>query len=312
MKVVVTGGAGFIGSHLVDALIANDAEVHVLDNLVSGKIENVNAKAIIQLVDICSKEAKQLIVRFKPDFVVHLAAQADVGKSVHDPKYDAEVNIKGTINVLEASREAGVKKVIFASTSAVYGNLNKELITEDAQVNPASYYGLSKLTAEQYIQLFHELYRLPFTVLRFANVYGPRQLPKGEGGVVSVFLERIKMNGSLRVHGDGEQTRDFIYVTDVVNAIRAAMEHGHQQTIQISTAKRTSINEILNHLSDIHGFSVDTISAADRPGDIKHSCLCNKKAKSMLKWSPKVSILEGLTETYLYNQVQLDVDWGMQ
>jgi len=171
---------------------------------------------------------------------------------------------------------------------------------------------LSKLTAESYIRLFYELYRLPYTILSYANVYGPRQLPKGEGGVVSVFLERIKLGATLSVHGDGEQTRDFIFVSDIVKANLAALDRGNQETIQIGTSQRTSINEVLSHLSGIHGFNVETASTARRDGDIKHSCLCNKKALQLLGWSPEIDIKKGLKETYFYGQDRLNSDWGMQ
>ena len=302
MKVIVTGGAGFIGSHLVDALILKGAEVHILDNLVAGQLVSVNPKAELHEVDICSEEAKSIILHVKPDAVFHLAAQADVGMSVQNPKYDADVNIKGTINILEASRDARVKKFIFASTSAVYGNLKKEFLSENETTIPASYYGLSKLTAESYIRLFYELYRLPYTILRYANVYGPRQLPKGEGGVIAVFLNRLKTDGTLSVHGDGEQTRDFIYVTDIVAANIAALDRGAQQTIQISTSKKTSINDILKRLAVIHGQCIQTVFTAPREGDIKHSCLNNEKAQNVLNWHPTVDILNGLNETYDFQQ----------
>ncbi|MGE6489029.1 NAD-dependent epimerase/dehydratase family protein [Paenisporosarcina sp. NPDC076898] len=302
MKFVVTGGAGFIGSHLVDALILSGAEVHILDNLVSGQLENVNKKAELHIVDICSAEAKNIILGIKPDAVFHLAAQADVGKSVQDPQYDADINIKGTINILEACRDSKVKKFIFASTSAVYGNLSRDLLTEDEATNPASYYGLSKLTAEGYIRLFYELYRLPFTILRYANVFGPRQLPKGEGGVIAVFLNRMREGKSLSVHGDGEQTRDFIYVSDIVAANLAALNGGSQETIQVSTSKKYSINELLKLLAEINGHSIQTIHTASREGDIKHSCLCNKKAQQILGWQPLVNIQDGMIDTYDYYQ----------
>lgn len=298
MKVIVTGGAGFIGSHLVDALILKGVEVHILDNLVAGQISNVNTKAELHEVDICSEEAKSIVINVKPDAVFHLAAQADVGKSVQNPKYDADVNIKGTINMLEASRDAKVKKFVFASTSAVYGNLNKDILYENEKTVPASYYGLSKLTAESYIRLFYELYRVPYTILRYANVYGPRQLPKGEGGVIAVFLNRLKTAGTLSVHGDGEQTRDFIYVTDIVAANIAALDRGAQHTIQISTSKKTSINDILNRLAIIHGENIRTVFTASREGDIKHSCLNNEKAQDLLNWHPTVDISKGLNNTY--------------
>lgn len=309
MKAIVSGGAGFIGSHLVDALISKGIEVHILDNLVSGQLEQVNPNAYLHVVDICSEEARKIVLDVRPDAFFHLAAQADVGESVQNPRYDADVNIIGTINMLEACHKAKVKKFIFASTSAVYGNLNKALLTEVDVSIPASYYGLSKLTAESYIRLFYELYRQSYTILRYANVYGPRQLPKGEGGVVSVFFDRIKKGGNIHVHGDGNQTRDFIYVKDIVAANIAALEYGDKETIQVSTSQRTSINEILNLFTDLHSMKVTKEYTPPREGDIKHSCLCNKKAQSLLKWQPTYTIEEGLKETYAYHQ-KLDKESG--
>ena len=303
MKVIVSGGAGFIGSHLVDALIDRGIEVHIIDNLVSGRKVNINPQAQLHVVDICSEEASKIIMNIRPDAFYHLAAQADVGKSVQYPKYDGDVNIIGTLNMLEACRKAKVGKFIFASTSAVYGNLNSELLSEDEITVPASFYGLSKLTAESYIRLFYELYRQSYTILRYANVYGPRQLPKGEGGVVSVFLDRIQKGGHINVHGDGEQTRDFIYVKDIVAANIAALENGDQETIHVSTSQKTSINEILSLVTDIHGMTISRKLTAPREGDIKHSCLCNKKAINLLNWKPLYTIEEGLRETYAFHQL---------
>lgn len=298
MKVIVSGGAGFIGSHLVDALISKGIEVHILDNLDSGQLDQVNPKAQLHIVDICSEEARKIVIDVKPHAFFHLAAQTDVMKSVQNPRYDADVNIIGTINMLEACRRAKVNKFIFASTSAVYGNLNKALLLEEDVTVPVSYYGLSKLTAESYIRLFYELYRQSYTILRYANVYGPRQIPKGEGGVVSVFFDRINKGGNIHVHGDGHQTRDFIYVKDIVAANIAALDSGDQDTIQISTSQKTSINKILSLLADIHGIRIVKKFTAPRKGDIKHSCLCNKKAQNLLKWNPTYPIEVGLRETY--------------
>jgi len=302
MKAIVTGGCGFIGSHLVEELISKGIEVHMLDNMASGYLRNASPLAIMHNEDIRSREAKQIILREKPDVVFHLAAQADVARSIQEPVYDADVNINGTINILEACHEADVKKVIFSSTAAVYGNLQKELISEEDMAVPSSYYGLSKLTAESYIRLFYQLYGLSYTILRYGNVYGPRQTAKGEGGVVAVFLDMIKKGIPLCIHGDGKQTRDFIYVKDIVQANIAAIERGHQQTIQVSTSQRTSVNELLNMMIKIHGSPFDTTHVPAREGDIKHSCLDNKKARQLLKWQPQVNILQGLKETYTFSQ----------
>ncbi|KWW22540.1 UDP-glucose 4-epimerase [Peribacillus simplex] len=301
MKAIVTGGAGFIGSHLVEELILNGAEVHVLDNMISGHIDHVHPNAVIHTEDIRSKEAAQTIMKVKPDVVYHLAAQADVARSILDPQYDADVNINGTINMLKACQEASVRKLIFSSTSGVYGNLQKDLISESDPTGPVSYYGLSKLAAEAYIRLFHQLYGLEYTILRYGNVYGPRQTAKGEGGVVAVFLERIKKGLPLRIHGDGEQTRDFIYVKDIVRANTASVNHGNQETIQVSTAQKTSVNQLLSMLTQIHGSAVETLHSVGRTGDIKHSCLDNRKARQSLNWYPKTAIFQGLSETYSFS-----------
>jgi len=301
MKAVVTGGAGFIGSHLVEELIKKGIEVHVLDNMTAGNLSNVHPLAVIHTEDICSIEAKRIILKEKPDVVFHLAAQADVARSINDPKYDADVNINGTINMLEACREITLKKFIFASTSGVYGDLQKDLISEEDLTVPVSYYGLSKLTAESYIRLFNHLYGIPYTILRYGNVYGPRQTAKGEGGVVAVFLERLKKGMPLNIHGNGEQTRDFIYVKDIVQANIASIEGGNQHTVQISTTKSTSINQLLEILKQIHSSKIEALHTSTRIGDIKHSCLDNKKARQILSWQPQFNILDGITETYNYS-----------
>lgn len=301
MKAVVTGGAGFIGSHLVEELLLQGAKVHVLDNLVSGQLKNVHPLAVMHIEDIRSQGAKQIIKREKPDVVFHLAAQADVAQSIREPKYDADMNINGTINILEACREASVKKIIFASTSGVYGNLQKDLISEKDLTMPISYYGLSKLTAESYIRLFHQLYGLSYTILRFGNVYGPRQSAKGEGGVIAIFLDRIKKGMPLMIHGDGEQTRDFVYVKDIVRANITAVEKGDQETIQVSTGRSVSVNHLVKMLTQIYGSPIETIYTHARTGDIKHSCLDNKKARQLLQWNPQVDIFNGLTETYTFS-----------
>ncbi|RKP56231.1 NAD-dependent epimerase/dehydratase family protein [Cohnella endophytica] len=300
MKAIVTGGAGFIGSHLVEALVREGIQVSVIDNLVFGERRWIHPSVVLNRMDIRSNEAKKLILREKPDVVFHLAAQTDVQKSLLDPKYDADVNVCGTINLLEACREAGGVKLVFASTSAVYGNLQKERISEEDPVAPISYYGLSKRSAESYIRLFNQLYDIPYTVLRFSNVYGPRQTPKGEGGVVAVFLDRIQAGKPLNVHGDGEQTRDFIYVKDVVGAMLAAIERGNQETAQVSSSNKTSINKLVSMLSRIHGADLDVVHTPARKGDIEHSCLDNRKASLLLRWQPLMELGEGLTETFAY------------
>nr|WP_106779640.1 NAD-dependent epimerase/dehydratase family protein [Lysinibacillus timonensis] len=300
MKAIVTGGAGFVGSHLVDELVSKGYEVHVIDNLSTGKVENLHANVHSHIVDIRTKEATEIIKQIKPDLVFHLAAQADVTTSISNTVEDANININGTINILDASKEVGVKKFIFASTSAVYGDLQKDLITEQDVTSPISFYGQSKLSAENYIKLYSKYYQLPFTILRYGNVYGPRQVAKGEGGVIAIYIDGLKKNNQLKVYGDGEQTRDFIHVYDVVRANINAIESGNQEIIHVSTGQRTSINRIISILSKIEGSEICPVYVSARPGDIKHSCLSNEKAKRLLNLSPLYSIEEGLRQTYLH------------
>lgn len=297
-RAIVTGGAGFIGSHLAEFLIQNGFEVHIIDDLSAGKINNIPASAITYTHNICSDEAKQLICDLLPEYIFHLAAQADVTRSIIDPQYDADVNVLGTINMLEAAREAKVKKFIFSSTSAVYGSLQKQPITEDDPALPISYYGLSKWAAEQYIRLYAELYELPYTILRYGNVYGPRQTSKGEGGVIAVFMEKVKAGSSLNIHGDGEQTRDFIFVQDIVRANFAAIKKAQNETINISTGRPVSINKLIEKLQHIHIDNLRTVRTPARIGDIKHSSLSNMKACQLLDWIPQTEIGEGLFHTY--------------
>jgi Nucleoside-diphosphate-sugar epimerases len=298
MKAIVTGGAGFIGSHLVDALIARGDEVHIIDNLRTGRLKNVNPQAALHIADISSPKVKELIVRLKPDVVFHLAAQADVSTSVQSPDIDAAINIAGTINILEACCLARAGKIIFSSTSAVYGDNPKVLISESDPIRPISCYGLSKSTAESYIRLFHTFYQLPYTILRYANVYGPRQAAKGEGGVIAIFLDRLKQQQPLKVFGDGKQTRDFIFVKDIVSANLAAIDHGDGETIHVSTARKTSLNELIRNLQRIHGEKPGITYLDPKPADIAHSCLDNRKAEELLNFTPSFHINKGLKLTY--------------
>ncbi|KAF9124968.1 UDP-glucose 4-epimerase 5 [Mortierella sp. GBA39] len=263
--VVVTGGAGFIGSHLVRKLIGLGHKVHVIDNLSTGKAERVPSGAVLHIHDIRSPGAHDLIGLLSPFAVIHLAAQADVQQSIREPFDDMDVNIGGTLNMLNACRKGSVEKVIFASTSGVYGNLQKDILTEDDPVMPISFYGLSKLTAEMYIRLYSQLFGLPYGILRFANVYGPGQTAKGEGGVVAIFMDRLFTGRPLGINGDGNQTRDFIYVLDVADAIIAAMESKENGTYHVSTGTASThvdkahavgmgVEFILEHLEGVFAY----------------------------------------------------------
>jgi UDP-glucose 4-epimerase len=304
MKAVVTGGAGFIGSHLVEELRAQHADVHVIDMLAAGNDAYIPHGVHLHKVDINSKEAHRIIVKEQPDVVFHLAAQVSVQQSMQDPYTDADTNISGTIRVLQACKEASVKKVIFSSTAAVYGNLQRERIAEHSPIHPESYYGLSKWTAETYIRQFFHLHGLRYTILRYANVYGPRQLPKGDGGVVALFLNSILTDQPVCIYGDGQQTRDFIYVKDVAKANLAAIVRGHEETLHISTSNRISIYHLVEQLSLIHGAKIEIEYKKARAGDIRHSCLDNRKARKQLLWQPHYQIHEGLQEAYAANKTK--------
>lgn len=299
MKTVVTGGAGFIGSHLSDALLGEGHEVHVLDNLSSGRSEWVPADAHLHQTDLTGSGIEKLIGQLRPDVVFHHAAQADVQRSIDDPAFDADVNITGTVRLLEACRRHGIRRFVFASTSGVYGDNERPLLSENDAPAPISYYGHSKLTAEGYIRIFNRLYGLPYTIFRYGNVYGPRQTPKGEGGVVAVFMERLRLGQPLGIHGDGEQTRDFIYVGDVVAANLAAAGAAGNGIYHVSTGRGTSIRNLAEQLLSLHGKNIPVRYTQPRPGDIRHSCLDNSKAGSELNWSPRFGIEEGLRETYV-------------
>ncbi|MCL6457736.1 MAG: NAD-dependent epimerase/dehydratase family protein [Gorillibacterium sp.] len=300
-KALVTGGAGFIGSHLTAALLANQVEVYVIDDLSTGKIENVSRQAHLINMDVSDDKVVEKIAELAPDVVFHLAAQADVQRSIMRPYYDCRVNVMGTIHVLEALRRVGKGKIILASTSGVYGALEKERISITDQTAPMSFYGLSKWTAEQYIRLYHQLYGTAYTILRYANVYGPGQTPKGEGGVVSIFMERIKKGEPLTIFGDGEQTRDFIHVSDVVAANLAAAESGDGQTFHVSTGVSTSIRSLSELLSELAGKRLKVNYAPEKTGDIKHSCLNSEETRQVLGWQPMTGVRAGLVNTLGYS-----------
>lgn len=299
MKAFVTGGAGFIGSHLTDSLINMGADAHVIDNLSSGKQDFLNPSATLHQIDITDPSIIELIAAHKPDYIFHLAAQADVNQSTAYPAEDLKTNLTGTVNLLEGCRKSPVKKFIFASTSAVYGNNPAKKLTEKSPVKPISFYGSSKAAAEMYIKLYSEFFSIPYSILRYGNVYGPRQTAKGEGGVIAVFLEKLFKNERLKVNGDGRQTRDFIYVQDIVDANIAASMHKGNDTFHISTGTTTSILELIDLLKELHPSPIEYDHSEDRIGDIKHSCLDNTKAKKALKWKPSHSIFEGLSKAYL-------------
>lgn len=300
MRILVTGGAGFIGSHIVDKLIDQQYEVTVVDNLSTGLKSNLNSKAHFIPVDIRSNQVLEVFQEGRFDYVIHQAAQTMVPKSLKEPMFDCDVNVLGTVNLLEACRLTGVKKIVFASSAAVYGDVTSVPVKEEAPTCPTSFYGLSKLVIEKYLPLYYQVFGLEYAALRYANVYGERQGDAGEGGVVSIFTRKIHANQPLEVFGDGGQTRDFIYVGDVAAANIAAITASCPAGIyNIGTQSETSVNELIAILGRIANRTVEITYAPVRKGDIYRSSLANFAALSQLHWNAKTKLHEGLERTYL-------------
>ncbi|GLY12065.1 NAD-dependent epimerase/dehydratase family protein [Bacillus badius] len=302
MRVLITGGAGFIGSHITEELLLQNHQVAVVDNLSSGKKSQVPLEASFYQKDIRQKDLGEVFDEFRPDYVIHLAAQVSVSKSIQQPFHDCEENILATINVLESCVKHHVKKLVFASTAALYGDPQYLPIDEQHGMNPTSFYGLSKKIAESYIKMFAEYHGLTYTILRYANVYGMRQDAYGEAGVIAIFIEQLLSSQPLHIFGDGAQTRDFVFVKDVAKANVAALTRGENETINISTGQQTSLLTIINELRMITSEEVSPAFGHERRGDIRHSCLSNAKAKELLDWVPAYSLAEGLRATIHYYQ----------
>jgi len=303
MKVLVTGGAGFIGSHLVRQLLAAGHEVTVLDNVSTGDWGHVPAGCEEWEMDIRSQEIIPRIMKARFDAIVHLAAQTMVNVSIDDPAFDAMQNIAGTVNVLEAARKSEVGRVIFASTAAGYGDVAETdlPIKEQQALQPMSFYGLSKVTVEKYLAMYKEVFGLDYVVLRFANVYGERQGDTGEGGVISIFAKKVAAGKGITIYGDGEQTRDFIYAGDIAAGICAALTTDKVNAVyNLSTCTETSLNELVKIMEDITWKKVDVSYGAVRTGDIRRSVLDNTGAIQHLGWKPQTSLKKGLKNTIGY------------
>lgn len=298
-KVIVTGGAGFIGSHIADILIDNGYEVAIVDNLVTGNKENINRKSKFYNVDITKPALKDVFEKEKPDFVIHEAAQINVRKSVEEPMFDAESNVLGTINVLECCREFKVKKIIYSSSGgACYGEPEYMPCDEKHPVHPISHYGASKYAAEQYFFLYNFLYKLDYTILRYSNVYGPRQDPKGEAGVISIFLDRITKNQTPIINGDGRQTRDFVYVGDVAKANLLALEKKTKNRIlNIGFGKETSVNDIFAEIKKATRTRIDAKHGPPIQGEVYRIYLKCSLSESELGWKPEIGLSEGIRKT---------------
>lgn len=301
MRVCVTGGAGFIGSHLVDRLIVLGHTVLVIDNLTTGVREFVNPKATFIEMDVRDANIESIFADFKPQVVFHEAAQTMVPASMENPKMDCDVNLLGLVNILEASRKHKVEHFLMPSSAAVYGDLDTLPLTEDMIGKPTSFYGLTKLTGEGYLRIYEQAFGLKTVCFRYSNVYGPRQGDGGEGGVISIFTRLINEGQGLTIFGDGEQTRDFIYVDDVVEANIKAMNHPELTGIyNISTNTSTSVNKLMSYFKSISNKHLPVYYEAERTGDIRHSRLCNQKAKVDFDFLATVDLERGLRDTISY------------
>ena len=295
---LVTGGAGFIGSHLVDCLIENEYRVSVVDNLSSGKLRNVNPDATFYHQDITQASLQEIFQRENPDIVFHLAAQISVTESSRDPLKDGETNVIGTLRLLEASRRSGVEKFIYSSAGgAIYGDPLVNPCSEEASVDPLSPYGMSKFLGEKYVELYYRLHQVNYTVLRYGNVYGPRQDPHGEAGVIAIFSQAMCEGRQPQIYGTGDQERDFVFVEDVVRANMLAIEEGDRTIYNIGTGKGTSINELYQELCQITSYKWDAERMPARPGEVYKIHLTSDKEFSELGWVPEVGLAEGLEKT---------------
>lgn len=300
-KILVTGGAGFIGSHLVDKLIALKYKVVVIDDLSSGKKENVNKEAKFYKIDITNRKIASIFKKENFDYVFHLAAQKNLRKSVDDPVYDAQINILGSLNLLENCVKYKIKKFIFASTGgAIYGEAKTIPTPEGYPEQPTSPYGIAKLAVDKYLYFYHLVHKLPFISLRLANVYGPRQDPEGEAGVVAIFIDRILKNKQPIINGDGRQTRDYVYVNDVVESAMLALKRNQIGYYNIGTAEETSVNQLFGKIVKISQKKIKEVHGPAKQGEQQRSCLDYQKSKKELGWKPTILLNRGLKLTYFW------------
>ena len=300
MRISVTGGAGFIGSHLVDRLIEDGHIVQVIDNLYTGNKEFVHSKAQFVELDIRDPKLYSVLEEFRPDYIFHEAAQTEVSTSMSDPMLDCDINLMGLINLLNAAVKLDVKKFLMPSSAAVYGNLDTLPLNEEMIGNPSSFYGLTKLTTEHYLRIYHEAFGLPYICYRYSNVFGPRQGNGGEGGVISIFAKAIVQGSPIIIYGDGKQTRDFIYVDDVVEANILGIQHQVTGIYNVSTGISSSVNLLVDEFRNISGKDIEVVYDKPRLGDIRDSVLATDKSEKELLFTAKYNLHDGLIKTYEY------------
>ena len=300
MRITVTGGAGFIGSHLVDRLIEDGHTVQVIDNLYTGNKEFVHSKAQFVELDIRDPKLYSVLEEFRPDYIFHEAAQTEVSTSMSNPMLDCDINLMGLINLLNAAVKLDIKKFLMPSSAAVYGNLDTLPLNENMIGNPSSFYGLTKLTTEHYLRIYHEAFGLPYICYRYSNVFGPRQGNGGEGGVISIFAKAIVQGSPIIIYGDGKQTRDFIYVDDVVEANILGMQHQVIGIYNVSTGISSSVNLLVDEFRNISGKDIEVVYDKPRLGDIRDSVLATDKSEKGLLFTAKYNLHDGLIKTYEY------------
>ena len=308
MRILVTGGAGFIGSHVVDAYLAEGHEVLALDSLWEhggGRRQNIPERALFVHMDVRDENLTRIFQDFKPDAVSHHAAQHSVAISSRDPRYDADVNVMGLLNVLDNCVRGGVKKVIFASSGATFGTPEKLPMNEQTPQRPESPYGITKMVSEHYLRFYKAEHGLDYTALRYGNVYGPRQDPNGEAGVIAIFIGKFLAGEGVRIDWDGEQTRDYVYVKDVAQANVLALGKGSGGCFCIGTNRRASVNEIYRTLCEISGRQAPVTQGPRRAGDARDAQFDPALAAAELGWRPATALLDGMRETYGYFKTAL-------
>jgi UDP-glucose 4-epimerase len=301
VRVLVTGGAGFIGSHIVDALLEQEHKVAVVDNLSTGSRENVNHGARFYNLNICDAQLADIFEQERPDMVNHQAAQTVVTRSLSDPAFDAQTNILGSLNVILNCISFKVKRVIYASSGgAIYGEPQYLPVDETHSINPISPYGISKYTVEHYLRLYSLQSNLEYVALRYPNVYGPRQNPSGEAGVVAIFTRQMLNGEPVTIFGSGNKTRDYVHVSDVVNANLLAMERGRNEIHNIGSGLETSDRQMFDILAKILDYQRQPVLAQERPGEIHRICLDATRARAKLGWQTRVPLKAGLKTTVSY------------